>query len=72
MLPGVEVHGSHLAMLRVSQVQVQTLRLANVGTTAYRKINESLLGNFPNCFVNFLNSLWYLADALNASVARND
>lgn len=69
MLPGVEVHGRHLAVLWVGQIQVQTLRLANVGTTADRKVDQSFLGNLPNGFVDLLKMLWDFADALDATVA---
>ncbi len=72
MLPGVEVHGRHLAVLWVGQIQVQTLRLANVGTTADRKVDQSFLGNLPNGFVDLLKMLWDFADALDATVACYD
>lgn len=70
--PRVEMHCRHFLVHWVSQVQVQTLRLANVRSSTHSQVHKSLLGDLPDCFVNALGALWNIADVLDAAVVSND
>jgi glyoxylase-like metal-dependent hydrolase (beta-lactamase superfamily II) len=55
LLPPMEVHGGHLCEVRIGHVNVQALRLANVGTTSYGKVDKALLWDLPDSFVELLD-----------------
>lgn len=68
----MEMHGRHFAKLWVLLVKVQTLRLANVGTSSNSQVHHLLLLDLPDCLVNLTKSLRDLRDLLHATIVRND
>jgi hypothetical protein len=44
----MEVHGCHLSKVSIRHVNVETLGLANIGTTCNGKVNKAFLWDFPN------------------------
>ena len=71
-LPGMEVHGRHLVKLRVLLVEVQTLRLANVGASCHSLVHHTLLLDFPDGLVHLTESFRDLRDVLHTSVVCYD
>ena len=51
-LPGIEMHRGKLTEVRVCNVYVQALRLADERTAISRHIDDYLLRNFPNGLIN--------------------
>lgn len=72
MLPCVEVHCGHLVVHWVGLVQVQRLRLTNVGAATDGQIHELLLGNFPNSFIELLDVRGNQRNAKDGAVVGND
>jgi len=70
--PRVEVHVRHLVVLWVGLVQIQRLRLANEGSTANRQVDQVLLLDFPNRFVQLLDVGWDLRDILDRAVISHN
>src|SRR5690606_5331255 len=66
--PGVEVHGSKLSEIRVGDVDVEALRLADVRTAVGGHIDDNLLRDFPNRFIDVLKILRDLGNVLNRAV----
>lgn len=65
LLPPMEVHGGHLCEVGIGHVNVQALRLANVSTTGYCKVDEALLWDLPHGFVELLDVRWDDLDLLD-------
>ena len=53
-------------------VKIETLRLADVGSTGYSQVHHALLLDLPYCLVDLTESLWDLRDRLHASIVCND
>ncbi len=70
--PGVEMHCRHLIKGGVLLVQVQRLRLTNVGASSTCVIQHALLFDLPNSFVDFTEVLGNLGNVLNAAIVSHD
>ena len=68
----MEVHGRHLAKLRVLLVKVKTLRLANVGASSDGQIHHLFLLNLPDCLVDLTERLRNIRDLLHATIVCNN
>lgn len=66
------MHSGHLLENRVCQVQVKTLRLADVGSSANGQVNQLLLRNFPDSLVDLLNPVGDILDVLYTTIVCND
>ena len=69
--PRVEVHRSELSRGRLRHVNVQALRLANERAPVRRHVQAHLLLDFPHGFVQVLEILRHLGNALHAALVRN-
>jgi len=65
------MHCGHFFEFWIWHVKVQRLGLADEGTPCGSQIDESSLWNLPNCFVEFFDITWDLADILHGSIVRN-
>ena len=68
----MEVHQGHLVELRVFLVEIETLRLADIGTSGNGKVHHLLLADLPDCLVDVFDILRNLLDGLHTSVVCND
>ena len=68
----MEMHSGHLVKRWVLLVQVETLRLADVGATADSEVYHAPLLDLPDGLVEFFDVVGNLLDALNTAVASND
>lgn len=58
MFPAVEVHAGQLAVVRLSDVDVQGLALVDEGAAVGSHLEYGLLRDFPNGFVQLLDVIW--------------
>ena len=68
IFPSIEVHGGHFAEVWISHVQVETLRLADIGTSSNGQINETLLRNFPYSLVQLFDLVRDASNGLDTSI----
>jgi len=66
------VHGGHSVESRVLLVQVQTLGLADEGSTRSSHVDHDLLGDFPNDLVKIFDPIRDLRNSLDGSVISNN
>ena len=66
------MHGGDLAELWILLIEVQTLRLADVGTTGDRQVHHALLTDFPHGLVDLTEVLWDFLDVLHAAIVGYD
>ena len=64
----MEVHGGHLSEVRIRHINVQALRLANISATGNGKVDEALLWDLPDRFVELLDVRWDGLDLLDRAV----
>lgn len=70
-LPGKDVRRRELAQRRLGEVNVQALRLANVRRPAACQLDQLLLRNLPNGFVDVFVFLWKTFDVLHRTLVRH-
>jgi hypothetical protein len=62
------MHRSEFPVIGIGQEQVQGLRLADVGTTIRRHINQGFLFDFPDSLEDTLDFLWHFGQSLYRSI----
>lgn len=67
LLPAVEVHAGELAVVGLSDVDVERLALVYEGPAVSSHLQNSLLGDLPHSLIQLLQVIWDLSNALKTS-----
>jgi len=65
------MHGSQLGKTWLSNMYIKRLRLINEGSSISSHVDDSLLGQLPNCFVESSDFSRDFSDALHRSIISN-
>lgn len=68
----MEVHRGHLIKCWVLLVEIQTLRLADVGASCDSQVHHALLLDLPDSLIHFTKLLRNLRNVLYASIVSDD
>jgi hypothetical protein len=71
LLPPIEMHTRQLAKSRRLQTSVQTLTLADEGTTISSEVEDFLLTNLPHGFVDSFDTVRDVGDVLYGSIVSD-
>jgi hypothetical protein len=71
LLPPIEMHTRQLAKSRQLQTSVQTLTLADEGTTISSEVEDFLLTNLPHGFVDSFDTVRDVGDVLYGSIVSD-
>ena len=72
LLPSIKVHRGELGRSRLSNVDIETLALANIRRAIGRHVENGTLRNLPNSLVYVANVLWDFVHVLNRTTVSNN
>jgi len=64
----MEMHGGHLVKLWVLLIEVQALRLANIGASGNGQVHHAFLFDLPDGLIDFAKIFRNLRDLLHTTV----
>ena len=68
LLPGIKMHGGELGEGGIFHKEIERLRLADVGRAIGSHIDERLLLDLPDCFVELFERFGNLLNVLDRSI----